>query len=398
MTRRVLITDGEQRAALAIVRSLGKAGHTVTVCSRRGRSLAGASRFARADDSIPDPQADEDQFVDALAGICDRRRIDALIPTTDLSNVVILSARDRLPNVRVLAPSTASFLTISDKRAVRIAAEAVGIAVPRGLDLETPDAELQVPPEWLPVVVKPSRSVAGSAGQRVRASVVYARDLRTLDAHVRNLPADAYPVLIQQQIHGPGVGIFLLRWEGRTLAAFAHRRLREKPPTGGVSVYRESIPMPPDLLQRCEHLLDAHDWNGVAMVEFKVCERTRTPYLMEVNGRFWGSLQLAIDSGVDFPALLLAAESGKPVEPVTQFRVGTRLRWWWGDVDHLLALCRMSRQGRDTLGRRFTVGKAFARLLRPPRSRDRLEVLRLDDPRPFLRESVQWVAAALRRG
>ena len=37
------------------------------------------------------------------------------------------------------------------------------------------------------------------------------------------------------------------------------------------------------------------------MVEFKHDERDGVPKLMEINGRFWGSLQLAIDAGVDFP-------------------------------------------------------------------------------------------------
>ena len=49
-----------------------------------------------------------------------------------------------------------------------------------------------------------------------------------------------------------------------------------------------------------QELLDELNWHGVAMVEFKVTE-DGTPYLMEINTRFWGSLQLAIDAGVDFP-------------------------------------------------------------------------------------------------
>ena len=111
----------------------------------------------------------------------------------------------------------------------------------------------------------------------------------------------AYPLLVQQRVVGPGVGIFLLVWHGQTLATFAHRRIREKPPAGGVSVYREGIAADPELVRRSRALLDAFGWCGVAMVEYKIDARTSTPYLMEVNGRFWGSLQLAIDSGSTSP-------------------------------------------------------------------------------------------------
>ena len=71
-------------------------------------------------------------------------------------------------------------------------------------------------------------------------------------------------------------------------------------------MYRESIALDPELLARSRALLDRFEWNGVAMIEYKIDEATGTPYLMEINGRFWGSLQLAVDAGVDFPALLAA--------------------------------------------------------------------------------------------
>src|SRR5690606_30931719 len=69
------------------------------------------------------------------------------------------------------------------------------------------------------------------------------------------------------------------------------------------------------------------------------------PYLMEVNGRFWGSLQLAVDAGVDFPRLLVDAATGRQPSPVHEYRFGVRSRWWWGDVDHLLA--RLLKSGEE---------------------------------------------------
>ncbi len=45
----------------------------------------------------------------------------------------------------------------------------------------------------------------------------------------------------------------------------------------------------------------ALDWTGVAMVEFKLDARDGVAKLMEINGRFWGSLQLADRRGRRFP-------------------------------------------------------------------------------------------------
>jgi predicted ATP-grasp superfamily ATP-dependent carboligase len=225
----------------------------------------------------------------------------------------------------------------------------------------------------------------------LKLSVAYASDEEALKERLATLPAAAYPVLLQQRVVGPGIGVFLLVWGGELVASFAHRRLREKPPSGGVSVYSESVPLDPQMLERCRALLARFGWRGVAMVEFKIDAVTGTPYLMEVNGRFWGSLQLAIDAGVDFPTLLLAASSGQPCSPAPDYRTGVRLRWWWGDVDHLIARLRRSRAAlalsADAPGR-WHVLRDFLRL---PRRMERNEVCRLDDPWPFVRETIDWL-------
>jgi hypothetical protein len=147
----------------------------------------------------------------------------------------------------------------------------------------------------------------------------------------------------------------------------------------------ESVLPDQEALAQSRALLAALDWRGPAMVEFKRDERTGRHYLMEINGRFWGSLQLAIDSGVDFPALLVGLALGEPIGAVSSYRVGVRSRWWWGEVDHLLARFR-GQADVPGLGPRR---RALARLLWPD-SRSRNEVLRSDDPWPFALETLDW--------
>ncbi len=389
MRRTILVTDGEQRSALAIVRSLGRAGHRVLVCSRDSRSLAGASRSCHADERAPDPLSDEHGYVERLVEICGRHGVDALIPATDAASVAILPARGRFAGCRVLAPSHESFVSLSDKVAVAEAAARAGLVVPKAVVVRSLEALSEGDwPHDFPVVIKPARSVSGAAGARVRTSVRYANDRRTLREALGTLPSAAFPVLIQKKIRGIGVGVFLLRWDSRTLGAFSHRRIREKPPEGGVSVYRESVPLDPALLAACEHLLVAHALEGVAMVEFKRCTSSGADYLMEVNARFWGSLQLAIDAGVDFPALFVQAAHGPAPRPVVEYRLGVRSRWFWGDVDHTIAVMRA-----PGLRSRF---RTLIRFLGPPGPKDRCEVLRLRDPRPFLRETKLWWGSLFR--
>ena len=245
-----------------------------------------------------------------------------------------------------------------------------------------------------PLVTKPARSLIERDGIRIKTLVRHAPDPRSLRAVLAQYPHEAYPVLLQRRIVGPGVGIFLLLWEGTLLAGFAHRRIREKPPAGGVSVYRESLPLDPALVAASRRLLEDLGWQGVAMIEYKVETGTGTPYLMEVNPRFWGSLQLAIDAGVDFPALLASVALGQRPTPVATYRVGVRSRWWWGDVDHLLARLRSSPADLGLPVGTNVRWRALLDFLRW-RAGDREEVLRLDDPGPFRRETMAWLRSAL---
>ena len=118
---------------------------------------------------------------------------------------------------------------------------------------------------------------------------------------------------------------------------------------------------------------------------------TGTPYLMEINGRFWGSLQLAVDAGVDFPALLLDAAFGASPVPPPSWRPGVRSRWWWGEVDHLVARARRSRAELDLPADAPGRGRAFVEFLAIRRA-DRGEVFRWSDPAPAVRESLDWLA------
>ena len=72
------------------------------------------------------------------------------------------------------------------------------------------------------------------------------------------------------------------------------------------------------------------------MLEYKQDHRSGVPFLMEVNGRFWGSLQLAVDAGVDFPYLCCQLALGQAPDVPASYTVGVRSRWLLGDLDHLL--------------------------------------------------------------
>jgi predicted ATP-grasp superfamily ATP-dependent carboligase len=395
MTRpTVIITDGDQRAALAVVRSLGATYRCVVAASSTG-SLAGGSRFCAKSVLVPDPLELPNEFANSIVALAVKEKASLVLPIAEAALLAILPVRSRLLPAVVPFPDIDIFNALTDKQRLLEEAARLGIAIPTQQIIPDRAAlgSIDLHSMTYPVVLKPARSVGTFNGGRAKVSVSYARDADELTRAVGTASPAAFPLLVQQRVVGPGTGIFVLLWDGELRASFAHRRLCEKPPSGGVSVYRESIPVDVDLLERSRALLDCFGWRGVAMVEYKRDAATGQPYLMEVNGRFWGSLQLAVDSGVDFPRLLAECALGGNAVPQMPYRLGVRSRWWWGQVDHLVGRMGSRRKAPVPPGT-LSASRALTDLLFGPfRRADYEEILRWNDPRPFWNETVRWMGA-----
>ena len=239
----------------------------------------------------------------------------------------------------------------------------------------------------LPCVVKPSRSRLLTQGRILASSVVTIHSPEDLSSYVERWPYPG-PCLVQEFVPGHGAGIFTQFHEGRPVAWFAHRRLRERPPAGGVSVLSESVAVDPQMRDYAERLLAAAHWSGVAMVEFRVDPHGR-PWLMEVNARLWGSLQLAVDCGVDFPLLAYRSRLGQALPAPSDYPKGRRLRWLLGDFDRLLLQLRGKGTAASLAQRLAEIGRFLA--TRPTRTG--YDTLELRDPGPFLHEVAAWFHA-----
>ena len=389
----IYVTDGNNRAALAIVRSLGRKGHCVYVGDKQFGSLAGASKYCHANMVYPDPVQDGDEFVNVLINQVKALEIDVIIPVADITTFLILNNSEKF--IQHCQLPFADYETVSlaaDKAYIIKLAQELGIPVPKTIVVQNHQQLESLSIDFpYPVVIKPGRSRVKKDNQWHFTSVSYAADDAELRAKLQNTDASDFPILLQERVYGPGVGVFTCYDRGKLIAKFSHRRLREKPPSGGVSVLRESIPVDPDAGRYSELLLDKLGWHGVAMVEFKLDERDNTPKLMEINGRFWGSLQLAIDAGVDFPALLIQTLEQKPVTPVVDYKLGVRTRWLCGDLDVLLMLLFKKRQSLklapDYPGRLVSL----LRFLAFWGKNLRYEILSVKDPKPFITEIRQWL-------
>ena len=383
----ILIVGGDSSAGLAIIQSLGRAGYRCCIAGKSQEHAAFASRYALQRLTYPDPMGDSDAFCEWVIALHQQHKFRVIIPTTEETLIPLNGIRNQLDFESVLAiPSPSAVETAFDKEKIRQLAESLGIPSPQNILAETPeDLEAADFSEWLAdgaIVLKTIRSKVWKDGiAREHQAQVFTNEAALRTEAEGLLPLT--PVQLQQWVPGCGVGIEILARDGEIMMTFAHHRLHEVPLTGGASSYRKAINPPPALLADARKLIHALNWQGVAMVEFRWDESTGRHWLMEINGRFWGSLPLANFAGADFPKALVEMMLEDKTPELQPGRVGVYARqiprevnWFKHSLKH--------RNNPDPTLLKPPIGKAILQWARVLIGRDAWDGATWRDPKPIL--------------
>lgn len=382
----VALTYGWCRVSFVILQSLARRGVPVYVGDHSSIGMCRFSRRAAGFFRYRSPYADPDGFVIDVAEAVERTGASVLIAGHE---DVLPIARNRHrfpPHVRIPAGNPDAIATLQNKWQLVAVAQAAGVEVPisfKPSTMEELDRCLPQVPE--PIVIKPQ---VGNSAKGVFIVPSRAEARASFEEVVRTYRLDPprWP-LVQAFAAGTGYGVCLLYNRGQLRAAFCERYLRCKDGDIGTSVFRESVEAP-ELVERATALMRGFEWHGVVHLDFLYDEATRRAVLIEVNPRFWGALDLAVRSGVDFPWLLYRMAVDGDVEPVMRWRTGVRSRWILGELLHLI---------ND--GRRRRFGEAARTVLSIARQRAHgFDDFRLTDPLPLAAEMLYYGSKFLQTG
>ncbi len=329
----VLVTDDSYKHTLGIVRCLGKKGIRVSVLADSPTALASLSRYCSAKHVVPPPS--DRSFATAIIDLLRRVYFDLVIPVGYTSTVALAEHQEEIRTLtRMEVVSSEKIRQAADKTYMHGLATAAGVPVPRMISPASFDEAVQRSTELqFPVVIKspcetPKEPVR-YAQTRSELLSLYRVICERIDHSHRRLP------MIQEFVPGFGCGFFALYQEGVCKRVYMHKRIRETPPSGGVSCCAESF-YDAKLKDYGMRLLDRLGWHGVAMVEFRCDERDGKYKLMEINPKFWGSLDLALAAGVEFPYYLCQTAQGERLEYSEEYERSLRYHWPLLEMQHVL--------------------------------------------------------------
>lgn len=327
-TPSVFVTDAQARTSLAVIRSLGKKGLSVTGGEETRFATGVFSKYCSKSVVYPSPQHKKQDFKKYIIDFFERNQYEVLFPVADFSILPIIESEEILSkSVKIaLPPSDILYLGYDKGKTFEIAMKTktpcpVTFCIRSAEDLSRLEHDTSV---TYPVVLKPCIS----SGRR---GVQICNNFSEMSESYQQLSQRYGDMLVQEFIpNGGEFGIYvLMNTDSEPRAYTAQRRIRSYPYYGGPSTLRETFQDKQS--ERAKEiafsLLKAMKWRGVAMVEFRTDPRDNTPKLMEVNPRFWGSLQLSILSGIDFPWLYYTMLMEGDIKPVMEYTSNVQCRW-----------------------------------------------------------------------
>ena len=313
------------RHVLAAARGLVAGGWSVGLGSAR-RGFGASSHAVERWHEVPGAEIDLAGFADGVARAIEEDGYSVVFGARDVEAIALSQVRERIPALVPYPPHDVVLRSFDKLNLARVAA-AAAIATPApmtGVDPRmSPTGHVIVKARLHPVLERQG-SPARIEGRAVASAAE--RDGRVAEI----LEAGGLP-LVQEHVDGTLMSLaILLGAEGEVIARAQQEAELIYPPGVGISVRATTVEIDEDLAARALSMLRDLGWRGLAQLQFLVPE-DRVPRLIDFNGRFYGSLALAISAGANFPALWADAAIGRPTEHVDA-APGYRYQWLWGDL------------------------------------------------------------------
>lgn len=383
----MLIADGDSPISLTILRSLGQRNVQTTLMASFGLYASRFSRYYRNQVLVPSTSL-RNEYARAVEKLVRKGKFDVLFPILEWSLIPISENRDRIGSyVKLPIASHESILKCFDKLSTMKLAIQLGVPTPKTYSVRG-SAELKKISQEMtyPCVVKPRWSIIWQSDRAFDRRGGFVNSPAELASTYKSIHKYFPYPLIQEYIPGTNYSVAAMYNQGKPRAYCCIKVQRAWPTTGGNSCFRESVPLNPKMKTYSETLLKALDWHGIAEVEYRLDSRDKTPKLMEINPRFWGSLCVAVKAGLDFPYMLYQMAMDGDTKSTFSYKAGVKGRYFEQDCLYIASTFRDALTSSSIWSQNsLTLLASWLKFYEPGLFYDLLDV---NDPLPFLFSSA----------
>jgi len=381
---RALVDNANSGVALAVIRSLGKRGIDVTAASSTPLALSFYSKYCKHRVLYTSPKKNKNRYLKEMLKIVKKRNYDVLFTMSGYEMELISRYRERFtPFVKIPLADHETLEKASDKsQTLKIAMEN-DIPCPKTYFVKhTYEIEKIKDKVKYPIIIKPHKS-SGAKG------LTYIHSSNELKNAYTKVRAEYGACMIQEYIIGDEYFVSaLFNKDSKPRRICVLRVLRKYPLCGGQATFVESVENP-IVLKYGLKLLKIINYYGVAEIDFIIDSQDGKPKLLEINPRFWSSLQGAISAGVDFPYLLYRMAIDGDIKPSFNYKVGVKCRnLLFGDIHHLIDVMKSTQS-------KYTKLQTLLNFLKFHED-DAYYILSLDDPIPAIFKIMDSISQSIK--
>ena len=333
---RILLLDAQKNASVVFARALAEGNIDITVGGWSRLAPGMLSRHVEDSFLYPSPYQYPKQFIDELTEHLRVNDYLAVVPITDLSHVLLAKHKSALEatGTAIGTEDWETFTTANNKKQLAVLLEDLSVPGPHTSAPDSLDDVAALRDEFsYPVLIKPQYTTVSKAnGTYTEARISdenYVDSPDCLASQYRSL-VEKYHYLqpdlpiIQEMIPGTVTATCGLADSGEFVEYFQEERLRMYPVEGGSSSLRRGI-REPKMAENAEKIVRELDWTGPIYIEFIQSEAGEF-HVLEVNGRYWGSLGCAICGGVNIPLLHYQQLKDVQFTPSGTYKTGVKQR------------------------------------------------------------------------
>ena len=296
---RVLVTDGDGKQPLAMIRGLKELGcHVTVICSSKSDTCYVSNKPDKKIINIDFDKRDENAF-SFLLSLVSTGNYDVLMPVAEMNTDFVTRHEEELKKYVKLACAPRNvYIKAFNKQTTFEQAMKSGIPCPYTRRSDQPIEDFLANAKF-PIIIKP-RSGSGSIGFHKFETEKEFRD-RLAEP---SFNVDDY--VVQEFVtfeHRIGTNFFVDK-KGNICTSYAVDVLRWFPTDGGPGVLIKTVDAH-EILQYAGKLLQDLGWQGFANVAIMIEKATGEPRLLEINGRIPASVKVAYMCGFNVSRQML---------------------------------------------------------------------------------------------
>jgi len=297
----ILIPDGESPFAFHVLNCLSKIKNIeVHFLSREKVTLTKYSKKTASFHFLPSHQT----LLQGVKQVCEKRKIDLCLPV-DTEGIYYFSKYQEQVNEftkLLLIQPAKELMRVSDKKQFSDYLQEKQLSHPP--TITTPmQFEKEIQNFSFPVLVKPRLAGNGEG-------IIKLLDIEELATYMKQNTNFFEEFLIQEYIEGEDIDCSVLCKDGKILANTIQKGLSRNAKAYKPAEIIEFVHHS-EVFETATKLMSSLQWNGIAHIDMRIRKFDGAVQIIEMNPRFWGSIEGSLYVGVNFPYLTCLASLGE---------------------------------------------------------------------------------------